>query len=187
MYTFDKCIRLISVRVKEGRGKLFFKQYWSREPSFEEQLVTISVEVKHYLISKGANKEDAEDAVQTTFYKMLLLTDELSPRTIRPWFYRVAMNNLIDMKRRQKTGERLEKQVFTSGQELEEDKLEQEQLVQILRQLKEEYGEILMLKYYYQLSYEEIGTLLNHSEHNVRTLLYRARKAARLLLEEEDK
>ncbi|WEG72834.1 RNA polymerase sigma factor [Vagococcus intermedius] len=169
---------------------LFFKKDGSHEPSFDEQLLTISVEVKRYLISKGATKEDAEDAVQNTFYKMLILTDDLSPRTIRAWFYRVAMNNLIDMKRREKTGKRLVKQVFDaddSSQKLDVNWLERDQLVQLLTELKEEYREILMLKYYYELSYEEIGTVLNYSEHNVRTLLYRARKAARILLEEEDK
>lgn len=52
------------------------------------------------LLAKGTLKEDAEDIIQNTFYKVYLLIDELTESNLRPWFFRVALNENIDLKRK---------------------------------------------------------------------------------------
>ena len=55
------------------------------------------------LRSKGTSKEDAEDIIQNTFYKIYSMLSDLEEKTIRPWFYRVALNEFIDLKRKKGT------------------------------------------------------------------------------------
>lgn len=51
--------------------------------------------------------------------------------------------------------------------------------------LNSEYADILVLRYTYQLSFEEIAYLLNTSEGNVRVKLHRARKALHKIMKGE--
>ncbi len=52
------------------------------------------------ITSERAIKEDAEDIIQNTFYKVYTLLDSLTEDNIRPWFFRVALNEYIDLKRK---------------------------------------------------------------------------------------
>ncbi len=49
------------------------------------------------------------------------------------------------------------------------------EVLNCLHGLKESYRELLFLKYEMELSYKEIGTLLELPEQNVKTYLFRAR------------
>ena len=51
--------------------------------------------------------------------------------------------------------------------------------------LKSEYHQVLWLYYFDELPAKEIAVVMKKSVHNVETLLYRARKAARSALEAE--
>lgn len=55
-------------------------------------------------------------------------------------------------------------------------------LLQKLDQLKEEYREVLVLKYIDELSMEEIAVQLGKTTNNVRVILFRAREAIKKLL-----
>lgn len=149
-------------------------------------LLEIGGEVVRFLISKGATKEDAEDIIQNTFYKIYTMIDDLEEINLRPWFYRVAMNEFIDLKRKKHTkhlelsNELQEKLVDTSNPM--KKILDQDEIVSILKNIKPAYREIFMLKYYYDLSYEEIGQLLELQVENVKKKLHRARKTIQLEL-----
>jgi DNA-directed RNA polymerase specialized sigma24 family protein len=52
------------------------------------------------LLARGAKKEDAEDIIQNTYYKIYTLLDKLTESNIRPWFFRVSLNQYIDLKRK---------------------------------------------------------------------------------------
>lgn len=62
--------------------------------------IDLGEEVLKLLLTKGATKEDAEDIIQNTFYKVYTLLGDLRENTIRPWFFRVALNEYIDFKRK---------------------------------------------------------------------------------------
>ncbi|EMY4798627.1 hypothetical protein V8T67_004399 [Bacillus pacificus] len=63
-------------------------------------LINLGEEVFKLLLAKGAIKEGAEDIIQNTFYKVYTLLDSLTEDNIRPWFFRVALNEYIDLKRK---------------------------------------------------------------------------------------
>lgn len=152
----------------------------SHHDELTSYLLEIGGEVFTFLLSKGATKEDAEDIIQNTFYKVYTMIHTLEEVNLRAWFYRVALNEFIDLKRRKHT------QHLTLGDELQgkladlsnpiEKILQRDEIISLLRNVKPAYQEVFILKYYYDLSYEEIGELLQIQVENVKKKLYRARK-----------
>lgn len=143
-------------------------------------LINLGEEVFRLLMAKGARKEDAEDIIQNTFYKVYTLLDDLTDRNIRPWFFRVALNEFIDLKRRREQQNiYLTEDIYSKLQqtELEFDAiLNKDEIFYLLKDIKKEYKEIFFLKYYYDFTYEEISILLNIKVNSVKQKLFRARK-----------
>jgi len=71
-----------------------------KENVFASYLISLGKEVFNLLRTKGAKKEDADDIIQNTFYKVYTLLDNLTESNLRPWFFRVALNEYIDLKRK---------------------------------------------------------------------------------------
>ncbi|AKO93371.1 RNA polymerase sigma factor [Priestia filamentosa] len=144
-------------------------------------LIHLGEEVLKFLLTKGSAKEDAEDIIQNTFYKVYTLLDDLTENNIRPWFFRVALNEYIDLKRKKEhqniylTEKIYSKLQYTDG-ELEA-LLNKEEIFYLLKDIKKEYREVFFLKYYYDFSYEEIAVILNLKVSSVKQKLFRARKS----------
>ena len=154
-----------------------------RYDAFTSYLMKIGEEVFLLLRSKGATKEDSEDIIQNTFYKIYSMLSDLDEKTIRPWFYRVAINEFIDLKRKKYQFDvELSNEIqmkLASGNEDYERLFNQDEIMYLLKDVKKEYRELFLLKYYYELSYEEIAQLLQLQVENVKQKLYRARKTIR--------
>lgn len=71
-----------------------------REDVLASYLIHLGEEVFGLLLMKGAKKEDAEDIIQNTFYKVYTILDGLTESNLRPWFFRVSLNEYIDLKRK---------------------------------------------------------------------------------------
>ncbi|MER1987727.1 MAG: RNA polymerase sigma factor [Solibacillus sp.] len=146
-------------------------------------LLSLGNEVLSFLRSKGASKEDAEDIIQNTYYKIYTLLDSLDEKTLRPWFFRVAFNDFIDLKRKKaSTTISLSAELLTSLHAAENDFdriFNTDEILYLLRNVQTEYREIFFLKYYYDLSYEEIGEMLGMKLPTVKQKLYRARLTIR--------
>ena len=67
----------------------------SQNDAFTSYLIKIGEEVFLLLRSKGATKEDAEDIIQNTFYKIYSTLSDLEENTIRPWFNGLPSMNLL--------------------------------------------------------------------------------------------
>ncbi len=155
----------------------------NKDNQLTSYLLKIGEEVFKLLRAKGATKEDAEDIIQNSYYKIYSLLDELTEVNIRPWFFRVALNDYIDLKRKKEQQNihlSLEIQSkLTSHEDYYESLLNKEEVMYLLKDIKKDYKEIFFLKYYYDFSYEEIAKLLNMQVDNVKQKLYRARKSIR--------
>lgn len=57
--------------------------------------------------------------------------------------------------------------------------------MQALNELKPAYKNLLVLKYFMDVSYKEIGTILEMSEQKVKVYLYRARNKFKEIWEEK--
>jgi len=150
-----------------------------KEDILASYLIDLGEEVLKLLLGKGATKEDAEDIIQNTFYKVYTLLGDLREDTIRPWFFRVALNEYIDFKRKKEQQNiYLTEKVYSKLQytDCEFDAiLNRNEIFYLLKDVKKEYKEVFCLKYYYGFSYEEIAAMLDVKVNSVKQKLYRAR------------
>ena len=146
--------------------------------------------VFQYLIKKGVPQADAEDAVQETAYKYLKFSDSIHSSKVRGWLIRVALNYYYDQYRKNKKYSLNfeEKIVKTSTQDLPDlmiiQKERSKELRKVLSRLRPLFSELILLKYEFDLSYDEISQLLGISTSSVKTNLFRARKKFKKLYEE---
>jgi len=133
------------------------------------------------------NPSEAEDAAQETFlraYARLKTYDET--RKFSSWLLSIGSHYSIDcLRRRRFTWVDIEDvaPVLPSQQRDEQPEhvalqAESEQAVQLLlEKLPPDYRTIVVLRYWHQLSYEEISETLRISEPAVKSRLHRARRA----------
>lgn len=145
-----------------------------------------------YLLKIGANDQDAQDIVQETFYKAMLYMNGLDEKNISAWLFKVAINQYYTLlsknKRYLKIQENMDS-IFEESkayeiEEIMENKYLNEKIVRALDRINEKHKKLLLLKYNMNLSYDEIGLLLNMSTNNVKTYLYRGRKEFKKVWEE---
>lgn len=152
-----------------------------KEDALTSYLINLGEEVFHLLLAKGAKKEDAEDIIQNTFYKVYTLLNNLTEHMIRPWFFRVALNEYIDLKRKkERQNIHLTEGVYSKLQYTENEFdaiLNEDEIFCLLKDVKKEYKEVFFLKYYYDFSYEEIAAILDMKVNSVKQNVYRARKS----------
>ncbi|WFD09399.1 RNA polymerase sigma factor [Tepidibacter hydrothermalis] len=145
-----------------------------------------------YLLKIGANDQDAQDIVQETFYKAMLYMNGLDEKNISAWLFKVAINQYYTMVSKNKRYLKIQENmnsIFEEAktyeiEEIMENKYLNEKIVRALDRINEKYKKLLLLKYNMNLSYDEIGLLLNTSTNNVKTYLYRGRKEFKKVWEE---
>lgn len=138
-----------------------------------------------HLINMGCSKENAEDIVQNTFYKVVENMVHLEEKNLSAWIFKVSINQFYDKCRQQQRFPKvnIDDDAFITifiQEETGEDLLLQKEFYgdirNILDKLKPSYKNLLLLKYDLGLSYEEIAMMLDMKVETVRTSLYRARK-----------
>lgn len=140
------------------------------------------------------NSDDAEDLTLMTFGKAFRYLDKYSPEyAFSTWLFRIAVNNSIDFLRvknnmpqcveedlyEYNTTALIEK-VQSDWQPTPEDEIIDKQRFQLLRyavsQLPEKYRTVIELRYYEDLSYEEISERLSITLSNVKIQIMRAKQ-----------
>lgn len=132
----------------------------------------------------------AQDAVQETFMQYLKSCGGV--QNIRPWLYRVCRNKLIDGFKA--SGARpaapLENLNVPSEERNASENLQREEVHEALfaaiARLKEGEAEILNLKYFGEMSYEEIAEVLGISVSNVGVRLVRALESLKKIMKTEE-
>ena len=133
------------------------------------------------------NEQDAQDCAQETMLRAFRAFESFrGDASFSTWIIRIAMNCCNDFLRKQKNGVSLEGlQEETGYQEVDrgkgpyqqlEDKERMRLLHAAIRQLKEEYRQLIVLRDMQHFSYEEIADMLNLSLGTVKSRLNRARK-----------
>lgn len=141
------------------------------------------------------NADESEEACQEAAARAWASRDRYEPsRPFYPWFYRILKNYCLDrLRQRQRlisedTTESTEQvSAFAeSPPSAEANWIEQEQnraLNQAIAQLPEEYREMIELRHFQDLSYEDMADILHCPVGTVMSRLYRARQALRNLLQ----
>jgi RNA polymerase sigma factor (sigma-70 family) len=136
-----------------------------------------------YCLAILGNRQDAEDALQETMVKVLrALPGEKRTIALKPWLYRIAHNESIDLLRRRRASVPLEEIEPLAGQGL----ADQVETRQRLRQLIDDVGALperqrgaLLMREAGGLGFEEIAAALGTSPAVARQTLYEARLGLR--------
>lgn len=97
-------------------------------------------------------------------------------------FYRIARNLIADHYRKHgdQQFESIDSHEFESNDDVEksvEGKLESEKLLMVLKELKSEYQEVIMMRYLDDMNISEIASATGKTSNNIRVTLHRAKKA----------
>lgn len=133
------------------------------------------------------NPQDAQDALQNTMMKVLrALPGEERRIELKPWLYRIAHNESIDLLRRRRETRELDAEQAAPGYGLAEDAATRERLRRLiadLKELPERQREVLVMRELSGLDFEEIGAALDTSGAVARQTLYEARQSLRQMEE----
>lgn len=125
------------------------------------------------------DKQLAEDVFQEVFLKAYLKMDTFEFRSsVKTWLIRITINQCKDTIKsayRKKVNIGLDgiDSACESAEQTAEEHIESERLYGAVMSLQPKYREIILLRYYNELSLEEISSVLNLSNGAVRTRLSR--------------
>lgn len=157
--------------------------------AFNFLLDTYWNDVYGFLIKRTENENDAEDITIQTFSRAFDKIASFDERyKFKTWLITIAKNIHIDFLRMKKSvisRERSEDHADHVGRIIDEspspeDKIITEQnlakLLRDIKKLKPHYQEVINLRYFQELSYQEISNKLNEPMSNIKVKLLRAKK-----------
>lgn len=142
-----------------------------------------------FLRGMGASPMDAQDLTQETFIKAYRkLASHQPDKSLASWLYTIAANQLKDHRKKRRFEEYPIGQAETAVGDGPEQTLlrteRQKEFRRLLAQLPANYRMALLLRYTNDLSYEEIGEVLEVPVSKVQNDLYRAKKRLKQLMTE---
>jgi RNA polymerase sigma factor (sigma-70 family) len=152
--------------------------------AFEAIYRRYSRELYRFCLAMVGNPQDAQDALQNTMVKVLrALPGERREIRLKPWLYRIARNESVEMLRRRRDSPELE-QHEQAGRGLAETAEARERLRTLLDdldRLPERQRAALVMRELSGLDYEQIGAAFGSSAAVARQTLYEARLSLRQL------
>ncbi len=148
-----------------------------------------------YLYRLVGNRDEAEDLLQNVFFKVYRNIRRINTkRKFSSWIYRIAHNEAVNFLKK-KSRRRMVSidEVYTDREKIDLadaakspidawiSKELKDEMKESLEKISSKYKEVLILRYFLDKSYEEIGEILNRPVNTVGTLINRAKKK---LLEE---
>ena len=146
-------------------------------------------EVYGFMLKRTENETDAEDITIETFSKAFDKIATYNPEyQFNTWLIAIAKNVHIDMLRKKKSSlfmdisdndDRQAYNVADSSPTAEDKLITEQNLSQLRRYIKEmkpHYQEVIQLRYFQEMSYQEISEQLQEPLSNVKIKLLRAKK-----------
>jgi RNA polymerase sigma-70 factor, ECF subfamily len=178
----DKTIKDLVKRSQAGDKEAFGKLYdVYLKPIFR------------FVYFRVSNREDAEDLTGQIFLKAWQHIDKYDTNKsfFSSWLYIIARNQVIDHYRQSKKNIELEdwiKETHVQPEIL--DKVDQEilhkNLLKKTKKLPEKQQEVIILKFFENLSNKEISQIINKKEGAIRILQYRALQNLKIMLNKNE-
>jgi RNA polymerase sigma factor (sigma-70 family) len=149
--------------------------------------------VYHMIYKMIRNSDDAEDLTIEAFAKAFKNLSKFNPEyTFSTWLFRIATNNCIDFIRKKKLqttsissaytnddGESVGIDIQDSNKNPQEEAIHQQKIEimrMIVKKLPAKYQSLVTLRYFNELSYEEIAQEIDAPLGTVKAQLHRARE-----------
>lgn len=146
-------------------------------------------EVYGFMLKRTENETNAEDITIETFSKAFDKIATYNPEfQFNTWLISIAKNVHIDLLRKKKSSlfieitdqeDRKAYNIADTTPSKEDELITEQNLSQLLRYIKElkpHYQEVIQLRYFQEMSYQEIATKINEPLSNVKIKLLRAKK-----------
>jgi len=168
---------------------LYFRMKQKNKDAFIKGYDLYLDDIYRFIYFKVGNKEEAEDLTSSVFLKTwnyIQSNDLKSFKTFRALLYKIARNAVIDHYRVTSKKQNIsydgeegfdiadDKKDYLQDMETKND---YDDITKHMMGLKDEYREIIILKYLNELSISEIAEVLDKKKGNVRVLIHRAEKA----------
>lgn len=136
--------------------------------------------------------EDAEDILQEVFIKAYRnINGYNSKYSFSSWIYRIAHNEAVSFLKKKKrvvegSGDIEVFEKISSGEDIEDDfvsELKHKEVRDLMSKLDPKYREVLVLRYFEDMEYNEISDILHTSVGNVSSLINRGKKQFKILVE----
>lgn len=178
--------------------KLLLAKIKAQDPEVFSEVYNLYIDqIYRYIYFKVATREEAEDLTSEVFLKtwQYLFGSQKEVKNLKALLYQIARNLVVDFYRQKSQIEILDDENIL---ERIEDSRQQNLLLKIdhkaeivtveqgLKKLKDEYREVIILKYLEGLDNWEIAKIINKSKGAVRVLLHRALKVLKGYLEKHD-
>jgi len=131
------------------------------------------------------NYEDAKDATQNAFIRAYEKLDTYNPaHRFFSWMYRIGVNESLNLRRARKEHEPLAPTLESAGRTGDAVEVRElsERVQAALMELSKEYREVVVMRHFGELSYQEIGEALDIPEKTVKSRLFSARQRLGQLL-----
>ena len=146
-------------------------------------------EVYGFMLKRTENETDTEDIVIETFAKAFDKIETYNPDfQFNTWLIAIAKNVHIDLLRKKKSSlfveitDEEDQQAYNvadSSSSAEDELISQQnlsRLLQFIKELKPNYQEVIQLRYFQEMSYQEIADKIGEPLNNVKIKLLRAKK-----------
>jgi len=137
------------------------------------------------------NEEEAKDAVQQVFLKVITELPKYKVDYFKSWIYMVAKNHcLVKLRDKGKIPIEINEEIHGTSEDLEEVKkqLEKDQLFTsmetALQQLNREQQQCITLFYFEKKSYQEITTTTGYTLMQVKSFIQNGKRNLKLILED---
>jgi RNA polymerase sigma-70 factor (ECF subfamily) len=154
------------------------------QASFDQVLAEYYDSIYYHILKIVHNEEEARDLTNDTFGKVYINLNMFKPNyKFRSWLYRIATNTAIDSLRKRKLLIDTTKEIDENTQVIDDSSADTElnkkenyaTLKDAVSRLKPHYRMIIHMRYYGELSYEEIAKRLHCSIGKVKADLHRAK------------
>ena len=176
---------------KVAQDKQLYKRIKKKDKeAFVEAYDNYLDDIYRFVFFKVSSQAEAEDLTSQIFLKAwdYIQNNNLKDyKTLKALLYKIARNTVIDHYRKNSkiNNQSLEDaatELVDTKQDLVENlatKEDVESLLKKIDELKDEYRDVLILRYVNELNVAEIAEVVGKSKGNVRVIVYRATKALR--------
>ncbi len=159
------------------------------KPPFDVLVDAHGREIYAYLWRMLQNEQEAEDCLQEAFLKAYLAYERLDGEAnYRAWLYRIAGNDArTRLRDRLRTGSLLSEEVQDPRLPIEQqthNRVQVEAVREAISALPYKQRESIILRKYQELSYEQIGKVLDTSAESARANVYQGLKKLRAQFED---
>lgn len=161
--------------------ELYHKFLQENQKSFEEIIIRHKDKLIYFIQKYVKSIDIAEDIAQDVFVYILIHKENYDFNySLKTYLFTIAKSKALNYLKREKRIVKINENDMYDLEQLEEKVFANERkynLRMAIKQLKPEYQNAVYLADIEELSYKEIGRIMNKTESGVKVLIHRARKS----------